>query len=67
MSYLNSLCKPYQNFRVLLVADSKAIREPNFKTVGMLKINCTYCARFESVGFSTIKLLANLSSKAVQL
>lgn len=55
MSSLNFVCKPYQSFKVLsLVADSKAIREPNIKMVGILKINYFYCARLEGVGFSTV-------------
>lgn len=61
MSSLNFVCKPYQSSKVLsLVADSKGLREPNIKMVGILKINCTYCASLEGVGFSTVYLIGKL-------
>ena len=68
MSSLNFVCKPYQSSKVLsLVAESKAIREPNLKTVGILRITVHIVQDLRVLVLAPSILLANLSIKVDQI
>ena len=46
MFYLNSLAESHKSLKVLLVDGPKLRQEPCVMVVDILKITCTYCAKF---------------------